>query len=46
LRQLTSPSGYSQNVQMITTMRANLSKLLVDARKSGLINVKDLMVRR
>ncbi len=46
LRQLTSPSGYSQNVQMITTMRANLSKLLVDARKSGRINGKDRMVRR
>src|SRR2546425_12426156 len=31
---------------MITTMRANLSKLLVDARKSGRINGKDRMVRR
>lgn len=31
---------------MITAMPANLSKLLVDARKSGRINGKDRMVRR
>src|SRR5229473_8185020 len=35
-----------QNEQMITTMRPNLSKLLVDTRKSGRINGKDRMVRR